>query len=245
MRTRIAILLFALVGSAALPAAAQKPDEPASAAGRTYTPGDFDTIDISGAAIVRFTQGTSDRVFVQGDDDAQRAVELEVRGRRLQIRPGGSWKFWNSGRLRIDVTARDLTRVGIYGAADFRADGPLQVDRLTVNIAGAGNARFDHLRAGQLSFEVSGAGNGDVTGIAKSLDVRIAGHSEFRGENLMTERAKVAISGIGDVKVWATDNLDVAVAGVGKVDYWGTPSLKRSVSGQATINDRGAKRPVQ
>jgi hypothetical protein len=183
-------------------------------------------------------------VFVEGDDETQQAVLLEVRGGRLAIHPSGSWKFWNARRLRIDITARDLTRVGIYGAADFRAAGPLQVQRLSVNIAGAGNARFDRLHADQLSFQVSGAGNGDIAGVAKNLDVRIAGHSEFRGENLMTERAKVGISGIGDVKVWATESLAITVAGVGTVDYWGAPNLERRVSGQATINDRGAKRPV-
>jgi hypothetical protein len=229
-------LLVACAAALAVPAAdAQTPP------GRTYRPGNFDAIDITGSAVVRFVQGSADQVFVEGDDDTQQAVGFEVHDGRLQIHPRGAWKFWNDRRLEIEVTARDLTRVGIYGAADFRASGPVKVDRLTVDIAGAGLARFDRLNADNLSFQVSGAGNGDISGIAKNLNVRISGRSSFRGENLKSENAKVAVSGIGDVKIWATQDLGISVAGVGTIDYWGSPAVTRSVSGKATINDRGAK----
>jgi hypothetical protein len=102
--------------------------------------------------------------------------------------------------------------------------------------------RFDQLQADELKFTVSGAGDGQVTGTVDRLSVSISGRSEFRGENLMSQRAAVAVSGVGDVKVWATETLKIAVSGLGTVDYWGAPSVKRSTSGVATINARGAKR---
>ena len=39
--------------------------------GRNYTPGNFDAIEISRSAAVRFAQGASDQVFVEGDEGAQ------------------------------------------------------------------------------------------------------------------------------------------------------------------------------
>lgn len=235
MSTRLASLLFACAAAVLPSAQAQTPG------GHTYTPGSFDAIDISGSAVVRFVQGKTDQVFVEGDDDSQRGVGFEVHGRTLAINPRGAWKFWNDRRLEIEVTARDLTAVRIFGAADFRAAGPVKADRLTVEIAGAGTARFDRLNADDLTFQVSGAGNGDLSGIARNLNVRISGRSSFRGENLKSDNAKVVVSGIGDVKVWATQDLGISVAGIGTIDYWGSPDVKRSVSGKAAINDRGAK----
>ena len=264
LSTRLALLVLAslpLLAQAQPPTAPPAPPPPAPAApptappsppaaparpspeGRLYAPGDFNAIDISGAAEVRFVQGPRDRVFVEGGDEAQKAVDFEVRDRKLNVRPTGAWKFWKQQQVQMTITARELSRVVISGSADLSASGPVQVDRLTVSISGAGLARFDQLKAEQLNFQVSGAGDGQVAGSVKDLKLSISGRSEFRGENLMSQTAKVAISGIGEVQVWATQELSISVAGFGTVDYWGAPVVRRSVSGSATINDRGAKRP--
>jgi hypothetical protein len=208
---------------------------------RTYTPGSFEGVEIAGAAAVQFTQGAQDQVVVEGDEDAQRAVELEVRGGLLTIRPAGNWKFWNSRRLQLQVTARELKRVSISGAADFVAPAPVQAGRLVVSISGAGLARFDQLRADQLSFTVSGAGDGQFAGRARTLAINVSGKSEFRGEQLHAESAQVRVSGIGNVKTWVTGDLNVSVSGIGTVDFWGSPQVQRQASGISRVNDHGPK----
>ena len=226
MRRRVALLL---AGLAWLPSAAH-----AQAGG-------FDSIEISGAAIVRFAQGAAEQVRLEGDEDAQKSVDLEVRNGVLHIRPGGSWKFWSGERARIDITARELRRVAISGAADFSAMQPVRCEKLDVSISGSGLARFDKLQADSLRFRVSGAGDGQIAGSVNELEITVSGRGEFRGENLSSQRAKVVVNGIGEVRVWATEWLGVNVSGVGTVDYWGTPLVERRSSGVAKINERGPK----
>ena len=161
--------------------------------------------------------------------------------RDSHIRPNGSWKFWSAQRARIAITARDLRRVTISGAADFSATQPVQCESLDVNISGSGLARFDKLQAESLRFRVSGAGDGQMAGSANELQIVVSGRGEFRGENLQSRRAKVVVNGIGEVRVWATQWLGVNVSGVGTVDYWGTPLVERQSSGVAKINERGPK----
>jgi len=210
--------------------------------GRTYPLDRFDAIEISGSATVRFTQGATEQVFVEGDDDDARADgRFDVRGGRLRIHSAGAWKFWSARTGRIEVTARDLTRVAISGAADFTAAGPLRAERLAVSISGAGSARFEQLAAGALSFDVSGLGDAHAAGTARELKVSIAGRSELDAAELRAEQASVSISGIGDVRLWVVRELAVSVTGAGRIDYWGTPTVRRSVTGAATLNDRGAK----
>jgi len=228
MRRRAALLL---AGLAWLPSAAH-----AQAGG-------FDSIEISGAAIVRFTQGAAEQVRLEGDEDAQKSVDLEVRNGVLHIRPGGSWKFWSGERARIDITARELRRVTISGAADFSATQPVRCEKLDISISGSGLARFDKLQADSLRFRVSGAGDGQIAGSVNELEITVSGRGEFRGENLSSQRAKVVVNGIGEVRVWATEWLGVNVSGVGTVDYWGTPLVERRSSGVAKINERGPKPP--
>jgi len=201
----------------------------------------FDSVEISGSATVRFTQGAAEQVRVEGDEDAQKSVDLEVRNGVLHIRPGGSWKFWSGERTRIDITARELKRVSISGAADFSAPQAVQCDKLDLNISGSGLARFDSLKADSLRFRVSGAGDGQIAGSVNELQIVVSGRGEFRGENLLSQRAKVVVNGIGDVRVWAAQWLGVNVSGVGTVDYWGTPLVERHSSGVARINERGPK----
>jgi len=222
-----------LCGTAAL---AQSPE------GRSYAPGPFDSIEISGSAIVRFTQGASDQVSIEGDETVQKAVDMEVRNGVLSLQSGGSWKFWNARRLQVSVTARTLKRVIISGAADFNASAPVQAGRLVVEISGAGSARFDQLKAEQLVFHVSGAGDGRLAGSVKDLHIDVSGKGRVDAGGLMSERARVSISGVGDAGVWATQDLAVSVAGIGTVDYWGNPTVRRSISGKGTLNDRGTKK---
>ena len=207
-----------------------------------YSPGSFEGVEIGGAAEVSYVQGDVDQVFVEGTDEMQRAVTLDVRDGQLRLRAEGGWKFWNTRRLQVQVTSRALSRVAILGAADFHAAAAVQAARLMVHISGAGLARFDQLRAEQLVFSVSGAGDGQVVGQVADLNVIVSGKGEFRGENLQAQRVRVQISGIGDVKIWAVDDLNVTVAGIGQVEYWGTPKrFRQSTSGPSSIIARGAR----
>jgi len=229
VKLRVALLAMLFVGWAWLPGAT------------CAQTGSFDSVEISGAAIVQFTQGPAEQVRVEGDEDARQSVDVEVRQGVLHIRPNGSWKFWSAQRARIAITARDLRRVTISGAADFSATQPVQCESLDVNISGSGLARFDKLQAESLRFRVSGAGDGQMAGSANELQIVVSGRGEFRGENLQSRRAKVVVNGIGEVRVWATQWLGVNVSGVGTVDYWGTPLVERQSSGVAKINERGPK----
>jgi len=214
---------------------------PGSAEGRTYMPGPFDSIEISGSADVRFTQGPNDVVTIRGDEEVQRAIVLDVRDGRLRIDQGGAWRFWDPNRVRIEVQSRDLARVTISGAGDFVAPAPVRADRLLVSISGAGSARFERLDAQKLSFHIAGKGDGQVSGTTRELIVKISGHGEFRGENLRSDLCEVQVSGVGNARIWTVEQLRLAVAGIGKIDYWGKPQVERRISGAATINERGPK----
>jgi hypothetical protein len=228
----LALLALALAAASAL---AQTQE------GRLYTPGAFDRIEIDGAAKVTLTQGERDQVFIAGDDDAQRSVMIERSGRSLEIRPTGGWKFWKSAKLQIDIQLRQVSQIDLSGATDLHAPGPVKTDRLVVRISGAGLARFDALTTGQLKFDISGAGDGQLAGQVDELSLNVSGKSKVVAEQLRAARAKVSISGLAVVSLWVTDKLQVDTSGVGTVDYWGQPEVKRSTSGLASINSRGDK----
>lgn len=227
-----AAAVAAILVTAAGGAAAQPP-------GKRYDPGAFTGVELSGSAQVRFEQGEDDHVVVFGDAAVQDALVIEVRNGTLQVHQSGNWKFWDAGKLQMTVVARELRRVSISGASEFVANGPVRSPRLEVQLSGAGRLRFDDLVTDRLRFGVSGAGDGRFAGRAGELRIDVSGRGDFLGGRLQSTRAEVRVSGIGNVRVWATDTLRVGVSGIGTVDYWGSPNVDRSVSGMATLKARG------
>jgi hypothetical protein len=209
--------------------------------GKLYTPGAFDRLEIDGSARVTLRQGERDQVFIGGDADVQRGVDVAVIGNRLQIHPSGGWKFWKDAKLQVDVQVRELRQIDLSGATDLHAPGPLKTDRLVVRISGAGNARFDALDAGQLKFDISGAGDGQLAGQVQELGLNVSGKGKLLADQLRAARANVSISGVGNAKLWVTEKLRINVSGVGSVDYWGQPDVQRSTSGLSSINGLGDK----
>lgn len=212
--------------------------------GRSYSPGPFQRLEINGSADVRLQQGERDEVFISGDEDMQKSVQLLLRGNRLEVQPSGGWKFWRSKRLQMEVTVRNLEQLELSGNGEVHAPGTFRVDRLGVGIAGSGLVRFDDLQAQRLHFAIAGSGEGQLRGQANSLSLAISGKGKLMAEQLRSARGAVAISGVGQAQIWVTQSLSINIMGVGTVDYWGNPQLSRATSGVATINARGETPPA-
>lgn len=240
MKTRQLSICLSLFASSllltGLPAAAQTP--PAS---KTYSPGNFDRLQLGGSVVVRYRQGEQDELVIEGDEAVQRQVELKLRGSRLELRTPGGWLVWMKPRVHVQVISRDLRELEISGAADFVAPDPVQLDELRIGISGSGLARFDQMKVGQLRFTVSGAGEGHFSGQAQDLRIGISGKGEVLAEQLAATRAQVAISGLGKARIWALRDLSISTSGIGTVEYWGSPEVRRAASGVSTINALGAK----
>ena len=166
-----------------------------------------------------------------------------VAGARLPTSwPAGGWKFWKSGAgALVEVRVRHLERLTIVGSNDVLAPGLLSGDQLTVSMAGMGVVRLDQLKVGQLNFEISGAGEGQLNGQVDRLRLSVSGKGKIGAEQLRTGTADVSISGVGNASLWAVDKLHVRISGAGHVDYWGDPAVSKSISGFGSVDPRGAK----
>jgi len=238
-RLRFAWVLVGCVGLIAAPARANLEAVP----GKTFAPGPFDSVYLTGVATVRFLQGDRDELFVEGDASVLDEVDVELEGRRLVVRNRGSWKFWRSAqqRTRMVLVARDLRSLKVSGAANFVAPEPVTLQQLQVDISGAAVARFDKLQTDRLVFSVSGAGDGHFTGRAPTLTVHISGKGDFYGADLESQQAKVSISGLGKARLWVHKTLDASITGIGTVEYFGTPVVNKKSSGVGRYTERGPR----
>jgi hypothetical protein len=214
-----------------------------SGEGKVYAPGPFDNVVVDGAGQVRIVQSDRDEVFVPGNEDGQEDVDVQLSGSRMRIDLPGGWKFWKNGNgALVEVRVRHLARLTLSGSNDVIAPGPISGDQLTVSMAGSGLARFDQLQVGRLNFDISGAGEGQLSGKVDQLRLSVSGKGKIGAEQLRTGSADVSISGVGNASLWTVGELRVQISGAGHVDYWGQPSVKKSISGFGSVDARGDKK---
>jgi hypothetical protein len=235
MNRRIRHAAIAALAPLSFAAFAQVPE------GRVYSPGAFDSLVVDGSGQVKLVQGDRDEVFVAGDAQAQSEVSVRLSGNRMKIDLPGGWKFWNNGNTQVEVRVRHLSKVTLSGANDLIAPGPFSSPQLAVSLAGSGLARFDQLQVGQLSFSISGSGEGQLAGKVDQFKLGVSGKGKISAEQLRAGRADVSISGVGNAALWVTDGLGVQISGAGHIDYWGQPKVKQSISGLGSVDSRGDK----
>jgi len=201
---------------------------------------DFDRISISGSGEVIVTQGESESLSIETDDNVMDHIEAEVEGGTLKLGMKDGINLISTTRLVFYVGVDDLAGLSISGSGDVESE-KIDAGHLEVQISGSGDVMIASLTADELKAEISGNGEIDLAGDVAAQDVDISGSGKYLAGDLCSESVKVSVSGSGDATVCATETLDVSVSGSGSVNYYGRPSLTTSKSGTGDINSLGEK----
>jgi hypothetical protein len=181
----------------------------ATAAERRLTWDGGDTVNIAAPATVHYRGGEGDEVIVRGAPDLVANVELHggritlecrgIRSRAVDITlPGRAFRRVNlagSGKVIMENLSQPDLALTIAGSGVLRAQG--SVDRVTVTIAGSGDAKLGDLAVKQLTVKVSGSGN--IEAAPKDLaDISLSGSGNVR---LLTHPAQLRshIAGSGRI----------------------------------------------
>ncbi len=72
--------------------------------------------------------------------------------------------------------------------------------------------------------------------VAESASYSISGSGDIDNQGLQCKKVKIQVSGSGDIKVWAVDDLDTRVSGSGDVYYKGRPIVNSKSSGSGSLH---------
>jgi len=237
-----AVLAWLVVQRVFRPAPA--PESAGPAVAEVRTPGAFTRVIVNGLASVELVQGDRHEVSVEGPPGSAGRVRTRVDGGTLTITSHGGQVelplFGGGGtdvRPRIVVTAPSIESIVADGAVTISA-GRLEVPTLRVAASGATKLRIDDLKADSLRLSAAGAVHVDVAGTVTDQSISLSGAGDFRGARLVSETAKVSVSGAGRVVVNVEKTLRVSLSGAGNVEYLGNPEVKESVSGIGRVRRR-------
>ena len=209
----------------------------------------FDNILVYGAGKVIVSQGNSESLSVETDDNLMKYIKTEVKGNTLEIgftdstlfssRRGGAALDPSDGFI-FRVSVIDLEGISVSGAAKFEVE-KLKTDQLDISLSGAGDVTVDDLNATRLDVDISGAGDIELTGKVEVQNVVLSGFGRYQASDMESQEAAVTISGAGGAEVWVTETLDVTISGAGDVKYYGSPTVNPEISGVGRIQGLGDK----
>ena len=106
----------------------------------------------------------------------------------------------------------------------------------SVKFNGAGGIEVTGLDEDSFDLGLTGAGNANVSGKAKSAAVSITGAGNAKMAGLQADKVSVTISGAGDVDVNAKESIDATITGAGNIKVSGHPKkVTKNISGAGSV----------
>jgi len=195
----------------------------------------FDAIKIGGAFEVYLSQGSSEGLEVEADENLLDLIRTEVRGGTLVIDTKENIR--NSKEMNLYITFKDLEKLDLSGAVEVKSKGKLKFDDLTIDGSGASEITLE-LEADKLECDFSGASEIELSGKAKYCSIDNSGASELDAYDFVVGEYNIEISGAGDAKIHCTDVLTARISGAASIRYQGDPKVDSRVSGAGSIKQR-------
>ena len=202
---------------------------------------DFQSVTLSGSGDLIITQGDSEALRIEAEDNLMPLIESDVRAGTLYLgfKP-------NSGSITTNVpvkyylSVKNLFGVDLEGSGSVSADN-LKAGNMAIILTGSGSVDIKVLTADTLKVTISGSGNTRLAGMVGHQTVELDGSGTYDASSLDTQQATAILTGSGNMTIWAKDSLNITISGSGNVNYYGKPTVNQIVSGTGNINSLGDK----
>jgi phage shock protein PspC (stress-responsive transcriptional regulator) len=189
---------------------------------------DFDELEVTGKFDLRIINGGDYRVELVGPEKEKEKYKIYRTARTLVIEYQGSKRNWEVNDLgieemRITVTMPSLEKLEATGFGNIRFDNfngsDLEIEsRGPIKIRG-------QIGVQELSINLTGKSEADLSGHANNLNARIELASKLRAYNLDVVDAMIEVSGASNAKVNVSGNLEIEEGVASDVDYRGNPNV--------------------
>ncbi len=201
----------------------------------------FNSITVTTSGDVKVTQGDSDSLVIEAEDNILPLLVSEVNGSELVLKTKPNTSYTTSRGVHYIITVKDLRQLTSSGSADVQASD-IQASSFSLVLTGSGNVTLASLQTGTLSVEVNGSGNARVnSGGADQATVHLTGSGNFTAPDLQIQSANVTVSGSGTAGMWVKSGLRAILTGSGDLEYYGSPTVNKNVSGSGKVVSRGDK----
>lgn len=198
----------------------------------------FNSIELTGALKAEITQGTSQKVEIEGDEKFIGDVKAAVSGSILTFSISKPPRVITE-KTKILITVDSIQSLKLSGASEAKIAGTLAANELNVSLTGASNLKGD-LKANKLTLSVSGASESELSGAANLAMITASGASNVKAKNLEVDKAEIEASGASDISLKVNESIKGSVSGASDLNYTGEPKeIAITSSGASDVRKNG------
>ncbi|HTN69154.1 MAG TPA: head GIN domain-containing protein [Dysgonamonadaceae bacterium] len=193
---------------------------------KTYPIQSFSSIKSNVVANIIYTQSNKVSVKAEGDEKMIDNLTISERNGLLEIKTNGKIRNKKKSDLTIYLSSPSIESIENSGVGNFKLNGKIKADNITVNFEGVGNFEASDLESLNIKTNYEGVGNLTLGGTSNLIEIKSEGVGRVNTQNLIAKNAIVISSGVGSVKCYASNSIDIINNGVGSITYYGNPTIK-------------------
>jgi hypothetical protein len=227
MRKILLAAVISLVGNASF---AQNKNETIEGNGNVVTRdlavSSFDALKANGLYELKLSQGSSESVKIEADENLQDYFTVKKEGSKLVINTD-KLKNKNSGKLKLKVyvTFKQLKTLELCTVGNVTSEGSLSFDDLKLSSNSVGNVDLK-LTANKVSLNNQGVGNVTLSGKAQNAVFNHEGVGSLNAGDFAVQTVDIKNTGVGSAEVNAEKELKADDSFTGKIENRGAALMK-------------------
>lgn len=193
----------------------------------------FSGIEVGGAFKVFLTQGESESLTVEADENLMDIISTEVHGKTLKINT--TKDIQDSKVLNVYITFKMIDELDVSGACQLSSENKFKLGDLNLDCSGASDVTLK-MSATDIELDCSGASQVDLFGTGEFLSLDLSGASNLDASDFEVGTCDADVSGASHGKIMVRSELSAEVSGAGSLKYSGDPVIKsHEVSGAGSL----------
>ena len=203
---------------------------------KTRNVGSFEQLGVGGSFDVLLKKGDEGKIDIKIEDNLLPYLITEVKNGKLKIKWKSGTNISTRKSVNLVVYFKEINAIGVSGASDVVVKDVIKSDDFEVAVSGSGDIELG-INTNSLNTSVSGSGDIDLSGTTKSFEASVAGSGDIDAYELISDKAKLKISGSGGMTLTVNKELEARVSGSGDIRYKGNPKIEDiKVSGSGNVS---------
>lgn len=212
---------------------------PALADTRNLTVSSFEEVRVRGAVDVTVETDVAPYARIIGPARAINQIEVDQNGRIITISVNRS--TWGQNPIdnrgdpvRVEIGTPSLDKATVNGPGRLRIER-VENDDFSLILGGSGHAEVGDMDIERLTVGLAGAGSMRLAGEAFEASMLIRGLTSLQAVDLSVRDLELAVDGSGLVRVTATNSATLETRGAGDITLEGRPACTLDIEGPTRV----------
>lgn len=186
----------------------------------------FDELKVSGAFSVLLSQGSSEGVKIEAEDNLQELFEVKNEGSKLLISMKKDVNINSKKKMKVYISFKTLKTMELKTVGNVSSEQTLSFDKLELDNKSVGNVDLK-LSAQHLDIDNKSVGNIKLQGKADNVVIKNNSVGSIEAAGFLVQKMEIDNHGVGSAEVNAEKELKVKDNMLGKVVNKGAATARR------------------